>query len=242
MKSYRKEHLELSGVDYLFKKNISTTAPQTTPPPITPNRAMEQEPAQQEFIPQEEVSKLTELYRKYCNCNKCEYSQNRTNFIYGEGNQQADIFIIGEGPSDLEDRENRAFIGDSGTLLTNMLKAININRDDIYLTNVLKCTPHDHTKTSSAARETCLPYTIEQINIIKPKVIVVLGKMAAITLFKTPSNRSLESFRDEKLYIEGIRTFVTYHPSALIHNSKWKLPTWHDLQKIGFFLKELEMM
>jgi DNA polymerase len=138
--------------------------------------------------------------------------------------------LIGEGPGADEDRTGRVFVGRAGQLLTKMLQAINLERNEVYITNVVKCRPPGNRNPKPEEVECCLPYLEEQIEIIKPKLLLLLGKVAAVALFK--QNRTLHSFRESNLEYHGIKTYVTYHPSALLRNPQWKKPAWIDLQKL----------
>jgi len=228
MKSYNLELLKISGLDFVFKKNLKQAQtplnnfPQKNKPTPSP------------------ILSLDILKNKYSNCQKCPLHKSRNHFVYGEGNPKADIMIIGEGPGAKEDLTGHVFIGPAGELLTKMLKAINIDRADIYITNVVKCRPPQNRDPLPAEKDACLPYLIEQINIINPKVIILLGKVAAKSLLPQENRNTLSAYRNKEHYFQNIRTFVTYHPAALLHNPSYKLPAWHDLQHIQHYLQELE--
>lgn len=225
MKSYNLELLKLSGLDFVFKNNLKQKAPTTTS--ITQNQP----------IQQEQKLTLAELQIKYSNCTKCSLSKSRNCFVYGEGNPHAKVMLIGEGPGAKEDATGKVFVGPAGELLTKMLAAIDIHREDIYITNIVKCRPPQNRDPSTAEKDACLPYLLEQIDLIKPKVLVLLGRVAATTILKEHEGTTLNSFRDKAFYFRNIRTFVTYHPAALLHNPKYKLPAWHDLQYIQHYLE-----
>ena len=220
MKSYNLELLKLSGLDFIFKKHLNKS--------IT---------NKQNVINPQASPSLDILKIKYSNCQKCPLHETRKHFVYGDGNPQAEVMIIGEGPGAKEDQTGKVFVGPAGELLTKMLNAININRQDIYIANIVKCRPPNNRDPFPIEKEACLPYLMEQIEIIKPKVIVLLGRVAASTLLPQQENTSLSSYRKKEYYIDNIRTFVTYHPSALLHNASYKLPAWHDLQLIQHYLE-----
>lgn len=226
MKSYNLELLKLSGLDFVFKNNLKKKA-------ITPSLTST---SQDNNLPQIPQPTLDSLENQYSNCTKCPLSESRNHFVYGEGNPHAKVMLIGEGPGAKEDATGKVFIGPAGELLTKMLGAININREDIYITNIVKCRPPQNRDPFPAEKEVCLPYLLEQIELIKPKVLILLGKVAASTLLKDHEGTTLNSFRNKEFYFHKIRTFVTYHPAALLHNAEYKLPAWHDLQHIQNYL------
>lgn len=220
----------MSGLDFVFKNNIKQAHTQAKASKQGINPSPSQSPS------------LDILKLKYSNCQKCPLHLTRNNFVYGDGNPNADVVIIGEGPGYKEDQSGQVFVGPAGELLTKMLKAINIERSDIYITNIVKCRPPQNRDPFPGERDVCLPYLIEQIDIIKPKVIILLGKVAATTLLPHPDKSTLNAYRDQEHFYRNIRTFVTYHPSALLHNASYKLPAWHDLQHIQHYLESLQSL
>ena len=208
------ELLKLSGIDEVFIKKKKQT--------------------QAIFLKKEKAQNksqiLLELKKKYSNCKKCKLWQGRIKFVYGEGNADADLMLIGEGPGADENITGRPFVGKAGQLLNKMLKAININREDVYIANIVKCRPPDNRDPQPDEKEKCMPYLLEQIEIIRPKILLLLGKVSATTLFERKEN--LTYFRTNTLYFQSIRTFTTYHPAALLRNPHWKKNAWTDLQKL----------
>ncbi|NQV19516.1 MAG: uracil-DNA glycosylase [Armatimonadetes bacterium] len=174
--------------------------------------------------------KLDELEKNYQDCKKCPLEEGRENFCYGNGNPKAKLMLIGEGPGADEDATGRVFVGRAGQLLTKMLKAIHLERDEVYITNIVKCRPPNNRNPLPNEINACLPYLEEQISIIQPKLLLLLGKVAASTLLNR--NLSLTKFRENTYSFMGIKTYVTYHPSALLRNQGWKRPAWIDLQKL----------
>ncbi len=226
MKSYNLELLKISGLDFIFKKNLKESA-------LSNNNL---DNSSSNFLAETQVS-LDILKLKYSSCQKCPLHQRRNHLVYGDGNPKAQIMIIGEGPGAEEDKSGNVFVGPAGELLTKMLQAININREDIYITNIVKCRPPQNRDPFPAEKEACLPYLMEQISIIKPKILILLGRVAANTLLAHDKEASLDSYRNKEYYFRNIRTFVTYHPAALLHNASYKLPAWHDLQYIQHYLE-----
>jgi len=174
--------------------------------------------------------KTLESFNKTINeCQKCELGKTRTNFVFGVGNNNADVMIIGEAPGAEEDKQGVPFVGRAGKLLTEILKAINFERDEVYIANILKCRPPNNRNPLPAEMDECTPYLYKQIELIKPKVILCLGLVAASSLLK--QKISLTKMRGNVYEIQGIKTMVTYHPAALLRNPNWKRGCWEDVQK-----------
>ncbi|MBC8384705.1 MAG: uracil-DNA glycosylase [Candidatus Cloacimonetes bacterium] len=173
---------------------------------------------------------LNELKIKYSNCQKCLLCEGRIKFVYGEGNPDAKLMLIGEGPGADENITGRPFVGRAGQLLTKMLQAIKIEREDVYITNVVKCRPPGNRDPLPSEIDSCKPYLDEQISLIKPKLILLLGKIASNSLLNL--NLTLKAYRERTYAVNGIKTYITYHPSALLRNPGWKKFAWIDLQKL----------
>ena len=173
---------------------------------------------------------IDEYFNKIKNCLKCSLGHTRTNFVFGVGNPKSDIVFVGEAPGKNEDLKGEPFVGRGGKLLDKILNAINLSRKDIYILNVLKCRPPDNRDPSSEEIEKCEPYLKDQLKIIKPKLIVALGRISAITLLKTKD--SLTNMRKKIHKYEGIDLLVTYHPAAILRNPNFKIPTWEDFKFI----------
>lgn len=175
---------------------------------------------------------------KIClNCQNCKLSKLRKNVVFGEGNTSSDILIIGEAPGQQEDIEGKPFVGAAGQLLTKMLKAIDIDRKDIYIANIIKCRPPGNRDPEPDEVKACVNYLNNQISLIKPKVILLLGRIAGQTLLNT--KLSLGKLRISTHEYMGIKVFITYHPSALLRHAAWKKPAWEDLQKFRDYYKTL---
>ncbi|MCF7859055.1 MAG: uracil-DNA glycosylase [Candidatus Cloacimonetes bacterium] len=173
---------------------------------------------------------LKTLEEKYNNCSACALHKGRNKFCYGNGNADAKLLIIGEAPGADEDRKGEVFVGRSGQLLTKMLQAINLSRDEVYITNIVKCRPPENRNPNPDEKRSCLPYLEEQISIIQPELILMLGKVAAETLLGV--QQTLTVFRQKTHIYKGLKTFVSYHPSALLRNPNWKKFAWIDLQNL----------
>ncbi|PID29934.1 MAG: uracil-DNA glycosylase [Candidatus Cloacimonadota bacterium] len=189
------------------------------------------------FDAEPENYSIEELREKYKNCEKCPLCKGRICFVYGDGNADADLMLIGEGPGYHENQTGHAFVGPAGQLLTKMLAAIKIDRKDVYIANIVKCRPPGNRDPRPEEKKACLPYLLEQIDLIKPKVLLLLGKVAANTLLNT--DLKMYQLRENTHVFRGITTFVSYHPSALLRHVEWKKPAWIDLQKLQKYYESL---
>jgi len=172
-----------------------------------------------------------------CNCTECKLHEGRNKFVFGTGNPNADVMVIGEGPGAEEDKQGLPFVGRAGKLLTDVLKAINFSREEVYIVNVVKCRPPGNRTPLPDEMDTCLPYLKKQIALIKPKVILCLGLTAARALLK--KRDSLTNMRGKVFEFENAKVMVTYHTAALLRNPHWKRPCWEDLQKFRKLYDEL---
>ena len=146
------------------------------------------------------------------------------------GNPNADIVFVGEAPGEKEDLIGEPFVGRAGKLLDKILAAINLSREDIYICNVIKCRPPKNRDPLPREVELCEPYLKTQLSLIKPKLIVALGRIAACTILRT--KEPLKNLRNKTFKYEGIDLVVTYHPAALLRNPNFKIPTMEDFQMI----------
>lgn len=176
-----------------------------------------------------EAESLMLLNDKICNCQRCSLANSRDKFVFGSGNENADIVIIGEAPGAEEDKQGLPFVGAAGQLLTKILEAVNFKRDEVYICNILKCRPPENRTPELSEVEKCEPYLIKQLNLIKPKFILALGLTAANTLLKKSKMMDL---RGEVHYYNEIPLIITYHPAALLRNPSWKRATWEDVQML----------
>lgn len=172
---------------------------------------------------------LDELFNGIKNCKNCALGNTRIKFVFGSGNPNADVMLIGEAPGAEEDKQGKPFVGRAGNLLTDILKAINFEREEVFIANILKCRPPNNRNPLSTEMDECTPYLYKQIELVKPKVILLLGLVAASSLLK--SKLSLTKLRNSVHEINGIKTMVTYHPAALLRNPNWKRGCWEDVQK-----------
>ena len=171
----------------------------------------------------------TALYNTVRQCTQCGLCQKRTQAVFGVGDTEADIMFVGEGPGGEEDRQGEPFVGAAGKLLDKMLAAIELSRDGVYITNVVKCRPPSNRTPKSDEAAACLPYLYRQIALVKPKLIVALGRVAAAHLgADEPIATSRQSMRE----YNGIRMVVSYHPAYLLRSPADKSKSWEDLRLI----------
>lgn len=178
------------------------------------------------------VAKLSwnELAQQVANCQLCDLHATRKQAVFGVGNQQADWLIIGEAPGAEEDRQGEPFVGRAGQLLNAMLKAIGLAREQVYIANILKCRPPNNRDPLPEEAACCSPYLQRQIELIQPRLILALGRIAAQRLLQT--NTSLARLRGQVHTLEatGTPVIVTYHPAYLLRSPAEKRKAWQDLQ------------
>jgi len=151
-----------------------------------------------------------------------------TQLVFGTGNPQADLMIIGEAPGEQEDLQGVPFVGRAGKLLDDILKAIQMDRQIVYIANILKHRPPGNRNPTEDERRRSLPYLLKQIDLIRPRLILCLGKISASTLLQ--SDQALGEMRGQFHPFGTAELMVTYHPAALLRNPNWKRPTWEDVQ------------
>lgn len=173
---------------------------------------------------------LFDFYNSIKNCTKCSLSDTRENVVFGTGNPNAEIVIVGEAPGKNEDLQGKPFVGRGGKLLDKILNSIKLDRQDVFILNVLKCRPPKNRDPLSDEIEKCEPYLKKQLQIINPKLIIALGRISAMTLLKIKD--SLKNMRNQVHQYEGIDLIATYHPAALLRNPHFKKPTWEDFKYI----------
>jgi uracil-DNA glycosylase len=163
-------------------------------------------------------------------CEKCRLSKSRTQVVYGVGNPNADLMFIGEAPGRDEDEQGEPFVGRAGQLLTDIIKAMKLTRDDVYIANVIKCRPPENRNPEQDELDACRPYIRRQVEIIKPKVIVTLGRFALQSL--TERGYAISSARGRWLEYNGVKVMPTYHPAYLLRTPSAKKEVWADMKKV----------
>ncbi len=163
-------------------------------------------------------------------CRQCDLAETRTQVVFGAGSAHARVLFIGEAPGRDEDLQGQPFVGASGQLLTKIIEAIGFDRRHVFICNILKCRPPQNRDPLPAEVQSCEPYLKRQLDIIQPKIICCLGRIAAQTLLGT--DLSLGKLRRSVHFYQGIPVMATYHPAALLRNPDWKRDTWNDVQRL----------
>jgi DNA polymerase len=178
--------------------------------------------------PLADLESLEDIARAVHDCRRCPLFATATQGVPGEGPATADIMIVGEAPGANEDATGRPFVGAAGQLLTKILGAVNVRREEVFICNVMKHRPPGNRNPTPDEVAACSPYLVRQIELVKPKVILALGTFAAQTLLAT--KLSIGKLRGQVHRYHGVPLIVTYHPAALLRNPGWKRPTWEDVQ------------
>jgi uracil-DNA glycosylase family 4 len=181
-----------------------------------------------------EGDSLARICSELAGCTRCKLHRRRTNIVFGVGNPQAELVFVGEGPGHDEDVQGLPFVGRAGQLLNQMIQAMGLKRDDVYIANVVKCRPPENRTPEKDEISTCMPFLLRQLSNINPKVIVCLGSVAAQALLNT--NKSISHFRGQWLDFRGAKLMATYHPAYLLRNPHAKPEVWADLKKVMAFL------
>jgi len=181
-----------------------------------------------------EGDSLERICGELAGCTRCKLHRRRTNIVFGVGNPHAELVFVGEGPGHDEDVQGIPFVGRAGQLLTQMINAMGLSREDVYIANVVKCRPPENRAPEKDEVATCLPFLLRQLANINPKVIVCLGSVAAQALLNT--NKAISHFRGQWLDFRGAKLMATYHPAYLLRNPHAKPEVWADLKKVMAFL------
>jgi len=201
------------------------------PPPTTSNL----QPFSEDW---KKATDLPMLKSMISGCTKCDLYKTRTNFVFGVGNPNAKVMVIGEAPGKDEDESGEPFVGRAGQLLDKMLLAINFPREEVFIANILKSRPPGNRDPKPDEIAACEPYLWKQIEILKPKMILCVGRVAGNNLLKMDSD-SLAAIRGKAFDFMGAKVMVTYHPAALLRNPNWKAGAWEDLQKFRKMYDEM---
>jgi uracil-DNA glycosylase family 4 len=200
------------------------TAPLAEPLPVAPGLTLF------EAAERVENDSLEMIREEIGDCKRCRLCEQRNTIVFGDGNPRAELMFVGEGPGRDEDAQGLPFVGRAGKLLTQMIEAMGLERKDVYIANVVKCRPPENRTPEKDEIAICSPFLLRQIDVIRPKVLVCLGGVAAQTLLET--NRSVSHFRGQWLDFRGARLMATYHPAYLLRNPNAKGDVWKDLQKV----------
>lgn len=239
LKSYQyfKQQAQLGYSDYVLPPAASSVPSVTQPQQCSAAHNTQSAQESPEHIYQMKRRALVDLFYEVRRCHGCSLGVSRKKLVFGAGNANAPVMIIGEAPGEEEDREGLPFVGKAGALLTKMIEAIDLDREkDIFITNVLKCRPPANRNPNQSEMLACAPILKRQISIIKPCAILALGRIAAHELLNKPD--TISSLRNEIHFYNDSTMIVTYHPAALLRNAHYKRPAWEDLQKFQKILKE----
>ena len=174
---------------------------------------------------------LAQVRTELGDCKRCKLHRARRTIVFGEGNEKSSLMVIGEGPGYDEDVQGRPFVGKAGQLLTKILQSINLTREEVYITNIVKCRPPQNRNPEPDEIQACNPFLMKQINVIHPKIICALGTFSAQTLLKTETK--ITALRGKLFDLGGIRVIPTYHPAFLLRNPERKREVWEDMKKIA---------
>ena len=177
-----------------------------------------------------EPNGLAELAALAHDCTQCRLAGTRTNVVFGVGNPNADLMFIGEAPGRDEDMKGEPFVGRAGQLLTDIIKAMKLSRDDVYIANVIKCRPPENRNPEPDELDACRPFIKRQVELIKPKVIVTLGRFGLQSL--TEKAYGITAVRGTWLDYNGVKVMPTYHPAYLLRNPAAKKDVWADMKKV----------
>jgi len=180
-------------------------------------------------------NELKELEKICKNCTLCNLSKTRTNVVFGEGDPNAKLMFIGEGPGEMEDKSGRPFVGRAGKLLTKIInRVLEMDRSEVYIANIVKCRPPNNRVPTIEEAETCKPYLLKQIDIINPKILVCLGKTAFMYLLN--SDLPISKVRGQIFEYKEKKVIPTYHPSFLLRNPSAKKEAYKDFLLIKSLL------
>ncbi len=224
---------QLGGIVWRKRKALTENAPTKTQASciLTPS-------LQNSSTTQNPMDLLTTLSKQVQACSRCSLCQTRTQTVFGEGNPNAKLMLIGEAPGFHEDQQGLPFVGEAGQLLNKILSAIQLTREQVYIANILKCRPPENRDPLSDEIQTCTEYLLQQIQVIQPKIIVTLGRIASHYLLH--NTKSLETLRGRPHHAPNLSAtiFATYHPAYLLRKPEDKAKAWQDWKMIRDELKK----
>ncbi|MEQ1486387.1 uracil-DNA glycosylase [Methyloglobulus sp.] len=220
----RLQYLEAMGIDAWIPR---TSVPVVSKPIVVSEGTTEH------VIREPELRNATstvwaDLESEVSGCTKCALCETRTQTVFGTGNKTADWMIIGEAPGQHEDEQGKPFVGKAGLLLTEMLRAAGLDRDEVFITNILKCRPPGNRDPKPDEAESCSGYLRQQQALVKPKIILAVGRISAQTLLNTDA--PLAKLRGKVHKLDGVPLVVVYHPAYLLRSLLEKRKAWQDLQ------------
>jgi uracil-DNA glycosylase len=179
---------------------------------------------------------LDSLHLRLRNCEQCKLSQTRSTVVFGQGNQKADLVFIGEAPGEEEDRSGIAFVGRAGKLLTQWIHSIGLNREAVYICNIIKCRPPGNRNPNEGEISACSPFLYKQLDMLQPKLIVTMGNVATKTLI--PGAMGIMRMRGKLINFKGTPLLPTFHPSFLLRNRSALIDVWNDMRQIRQILHQ----
>ncbi|MBI5043071.1 MAG: uracil-DNA glycosylase [Nitrospirae bacterium] len=225
-------YLKETGVNELPVELNAISTPSPFPSPLRGEGGRGKKLAgQASYLSEKEAPEtLEDVRRMIGDCKRCGLYKKRKNIVFGSGNEKAEIVFVGEAPGGDEDIQGKPFVGAAGQLLTKIIEAMGLKREDVYIANIIKCRPPNNRNPLEDEIEACEPFLKEQLRIINPKIICALGTFAAQTLLKT--KEKITSIRGKFYTYEGIKLMPTFHPAYLLRNPNDKKLAWEDVQKI----------
>ncbi|NIP37581.1 MAG: uracil-DNA glycosylase [Candidatus Dadabacteria bacterium] len=238
LKKYFRQQKEL-GIEYFYMTPVNRdSGVDEKTSDISDGEAKLNEDTHQMNLLNSTAKKMTldEISEEIGDCTRCKLHEGRTNIVFGEGNANARLVFVGEGPGRDEDEQGRPFVGRAGKLLTKIVNAMGLQRTDVFICNVVKCRPPENRNPEADEMTTCGQFLTKQLISINPEVIVCLGSIASKYLLN--SKGSLGSMRGKFHTYGNSKLLVTYHPAALLRNPNFKKPLWEDMKIV---LKELQL-
>ena len=224
------------GIYDFYRRPVTSDPVARAPSPAVfveqfPFVAQEEPLPQPKLRPADPAAALRLIREDIGDCTRCRlHKQGRKQIVFGVGNPNADLMFIGEAPGADEDEQGEPFVGRSGQLLTNMIKAMGLRREDVYIANIIKCRPPGNRTPERDECDTCSPFLMRQIEAIQPKALVALGAVAAKSLLAI--NAPMSELRGRWYDFRGTKLAVTYHPAFLLRDPRQKKETWKDLQMV----------
>lgn len=256
MEAFKHElYQELREIVTLFRRYVEQNPAASRQPPVA--RGLRREFRIQRTYLRGSKAALEELYQEVGECRKCGLWRSRTKPVFGAGSERAGLVFVGEAPGRDEDLQGQPFVGAAGKLLTRILESIGLKREEVYITNILKCRPPGNRNPSSEEIQTCRGYLARQLAIIKPRIICALGTFAAQTLLGTsePISRLRGRFHacpvKDSLGLghldasdgaggQDVKLMPTFHPAALLRNPSYKRLVWEDMKLLGEEYKKIK--
>ena len=185
-------------------------------------------------------STLKEVRTDLGECVRCKLHRTRKTLVFGEGNERAALMLVGEGPGYEEDVQGKPFVGKAGQLLTKILQSIHLDREQVYIANIVKCRPPQNRNPEPDEISSCRPFLLKQIEVIQPRIICALGTVAAQSLLQT--GERISALRGRRFDLGEARVIPTYHPAFLLRNPERKKDVWEDMKQIALWLKEFGLL